>query len=460
MRARREPRRLDGRLAELDRLGHAALHLVRVALDEPDGDEQPSLARGAGDRDAAVRVRGGVVVVLEVVLRPAEVVQRLEPGRQLGVRHAVDEGGRLLAVLARGVDLSRGGLAERQRRRGGRDQGAVAGRARRREGPAAHRDRLLEVELVEAVHRQLDLQRGGRRRRAGRPARPRRAPAARGPPRAGRASARSPRSARSGRRGAPPRRRAAVPAPPGASRGSARARPSDRSVRARSTRTSTCRSRSSAGSSRSAASNQWAATAGARGAVSAPAFEQQRDGLLVARARGVLDVVRALGRRGASGGQRGRGPGVRRELPAARRRLEDRAAHERVAEDEAPRHRGRAHEIERQEPVERREPLGRGQLRDRRREAGLERLAGDGGGIQQRALLPRQGCELPGERRRDGGRDPVALAVAVRRRGDATLPRRRARAARGRTGCRRRGGRWPRPLPVGDRRAAPPPAPR
>ncbi len=146
-----------------------------------------------------------------------------------------------------------------------------------------------------------------------------------------------------------------------------------------------------------------------------PGLQQQRDGLLVAGARGLLDVRRALGRCGAPRGQRGRGPGVSRELPATRRRLEDRAAHERVAEDEAARHRGRTHEIERQELVERREPVGRGQLRDRCREAGFERLAGDGGGIQQRALLPRQGRELLRERRRDRGRNPVSRPVAVRR---------------------------------------------
>ena len=166
VRAGRQPRRLDGRLAELDRVGHAPLHLEGVALDEPDRDQQPALAGGPGDRDAAVRVRGGVVVVLEVVLRPAEVVQRLQPGRQLGVRQPVDEAARFLTVLARRGDLSRGRLAERQRRRGRGDQDAVAGRTRRRQRPAAHRYRLLEVELVEAVHRQLELQRRRRRGRA------------------------------------------------------------------------------------------------------------------------------------------------------------------------------------------------------------------------------------------------------------------------------------------------------
>ena len=133
--------------------------------------------------------------------------------------------------------------------------------------------------------------------------------------------------------------------------------------------------------------------------------------MFVAWAGGVLDVVRALGRRGAARLQRGRGAGMGRELPATRRRLQDRAAHERVAEDEPPRYRGRTHEIERQQRVERREPLGRGKLRNRGREAGFERFAGDGGAIQQRALPPRERRELPGERRRDGGRNPVARNV-------------------------------------------------
>ena len=127
-------------------------------------------------------------------------------------------------------------------------------------------------------------------------------------------------------------------------------------------------------------------------------------------------MVRALGRCSAPRDQRRRGPGVSRELPATRRRLEDRTAYERVAEDKAPRHRGGTHEIERQERVERGKPVGGGQLGDRRREAVVERLAGDGGGIQQGALLLRQGRELLGERRGYGGRNPVSRSVAARRR--------------------------------------------
>jgi hypothetical protein len=87
-------------------------------------------------------------------------------------------------------------------------------------------------------------------------------------------------------------------------------------------------------------------------------LEEQRDGLLVARTRVLLHVVGALGGLGASRGQRRRGARVRRESPAARHRLDDRAAHQWVAEDEPTRHRGRAHEIPCEERVERREALG------------------------------------------------------------------------------------------------------
>ena len=75
--------------------------LERVALDEHHRDEQPPLAGRPRDRDAAVDVGDGLVPVLEVVLGPAEVVQRLEARRQLGIRELIDLGERLGAVLAR-----------------------------------------------------------------------------------------------------------------------------------------------------------------------------------------------------------------------------------------------------------------------------------------------------------------------------------------------------------------------
>ena len=155
--------------------------------------------------------------------------------------------------------------------------------------------------------------------------------------------------------------------------------------------------------------------------------QQQHDRVLVAAAGGLLDVMRALGGRGAAGRQRRRRARVGRELPAARRRLVDRAAHDRMAEDEAPRHRRRAHQVQRQEPVERGEALRRRQLRDRRRQVGLERLAGDGGGVQQRVLGRRKGSELLGQRRRHGGRHPgrtTGFRIAVERRAQPPLPAR------------------------------------
>jgi hypothetical protein len=156
----RESRGLDRRLAELDRVCHPPEHLEGVALDEHHREEQPSLALGSGDRDAAIGVCERRVVVLQVVLRPPEVVEGLQPRRQLRVPQPLHESERDLAVLARGLDLAGGGLAETQRRGGGGDERDIAARARGLECRAAHGHRLLEVQLVDAVHGQLDLQRG------------------------------------------------------------------------------------------------------------------------------------------------------------------------------------------------------------------------------------------------------------------------------------------------------------
>ena len=104
MRIRRQPRDLDGGLADLIRLRQPPLHLERVAPQQHERNEQPSLARRTGDRDAVLRVRDRLVVVLEVVLGPAEVVEGLESVRQLGVIHALDLRERLRAVLARRLD--------------------------------------------------------------------------------------------------------------------------------------------------------------------------------------------------------------------------------------------------------------------------------------------------------------------------------------------------------------------
>ena len=82
-----------------------------------------------------------------------------------------------------------------------------------------------------------------------------------------------------------------------------------------------------------------------------------------------------------------------------------------MAEHEPQRHRRRADEVERQQGVERREPLGGRQLRDRRGQVRLERLAGDRCGLEQRVLVRRHGGELLGQQRCDRGGHTRCAAV-------------------------------------------------
>ena len=94
-------------------------------------------------------------------------------------------------------------------------------------------------------------------------------------------------------------------------------------------------------------------------------------------AGGVLDVVRARGRRRAALGELARAALMRAQQPAAGRALVDRPAHERVAEAEAARHVGGPDEAEREQLVDR---LHRRRLVDARGgggELGLERVARD-----------------------------------------------------------------------------------
>ena len=263
-----------------------------------------------------------LVVVLEVVLGPAQVVERLQARRQLGVGEAVDLRERLLAVLARAVDVARGGLAEAQRRRGRGDERAVAQRARGLERAAAHRQRLLEVELVQPVHGELDLQRRRRRRSSGRAAPPTRADEAAVrflvPPSQCSTAAQSVvsstrRTDRLGREQVhrlEQRRAAALELAERAQRRGERhahRRPGDR-----------CRA---LGSSRSAAVEPARGRGrGARGG-SLACLEQHRDRVLVAAARRLLDVVRLLGRPPPRARPAPRPPG--RARPAASLRAGD-----------------------------------------------------------------------------------------------------------------------------------------
>ena len=115
-------------------------------------------------------------------------------------------------------------------------------------------------------------------------------------------------------------------------------------------------------------------------------------------ARRELDVMRPRRRRCAARGEDLRAALVGAQQPAAGRALVHRPAHERMAEAEAPRDVGRAHEAELEQHVERLH--GRGVVRAGRRggEVGLERVAGDGRAAQHPAGVGGQERELLGDR--------------------------------------------------------------
>ena len=80
----------------------------------------------------------------------------------------------------------------------------------------------------------------------------------------------------------------------------------------------------------------------------------------------------------------GRAP-VRRDSPAPAGGFVDRAAYQRVAEHEPPRHLCRADQIAVEQVIERREPVVRAELGCRGRHLGLEWFTGDGGAFQEQA---------------------------------------------------------------------------
>ena len=354
----------------------------------------------------------GVVVALEVVLGPAEVVEGLQPGGQLLVGEAVDLLQRRRAMLSRGLDRPatpppRGRARTRPTAISARSPSSTAASS----ASLPHLQRLLEVHLVEAVHGQLDLERRGLRRRpagSSSHARVRRAWASSWRPI--QCSTAAHRAISSSRRSADSAGSSSI-----ASSSIERQRsssPTDRSAEASATRSSTWRSRSAAGSSRSAASNHRAARARRAGGGRLAGLEQHRDGGLVALARRLLHVVGALGGGGAAGAQRLGRPRVGGQPPAAAGGLVHRPPHQRVAEDELARHLRRAHEVAVDQVVERGQPLGLRQLRHRGRQVRLERLARHRRAVQQRPRRERQRLELLGERRGHGARHPPASSPA------------------------------------------------
>jgi hypothetical protein len=94
---------------------------------------------------------------------------------------------------------------------------------------------------------------------------------------------------------------------------------------------------------------------------------------------------------------------VRAQPPGRRRGVVDGAAQQRVAEAERAPVAGRADEVGRDEPVERGAGVGRVESRGGGRELGIERVAGDGGAVEQRARGGRHRADLEldrGEQRR------------------------------------------------------------
>ena len=225
VRVRGQPRDLDRRLRGLERLRDPPLHLERVALDQQERHQEPALARRARQLEPTLRVRHGVVVALEVVLGPAEVVERVEAPRKLGLRQPLELGDRELAMLLgqRGLPLYRGG--QRERRGRGHHQPSIVEAARRRKRVARHGDRMRMVHRVEAVDGELDLQDGGLRRVAVGQVLPCARRAGGGRPDAGPANARPRRTSPSAPRAARRPAAEAGRARRAASCGSARARP-------------------------------------------------------------------------------------------------------------------------------------------------------------------------------------------------------------------------------------------
>ncbi len=359
---------------------------------------------------------------------------------------------RLLVPLLRRLDLAGGDLPEAQRRRGGRDQHAVARGARGGERRAAHGERLVEVQLVDPVDGQLDLERGGRGRRAVGELVPRadQAPV-------GVLVAAEPVLDGGAARGQldPVRRRLGrEPLERLEQRRAALLELAERAQRLGQLHAQLDLAVAVLRGQQAQRGGEPVHGGGRRPCRGRRArLSQQRDRAVVARARRLLDVMGALGRAGAALGQRLGGPRVGRDAAARGHRAVDRAAHERVAEHEAARDRRHADEVEREQAVERRQPVAelqlrrpppRGRPRTARRRRRRRRAAVARWGRGRRAPPPAR-PRRPAARRR-----PRRRCRARRRAGGR---RASARAARGRTGCRRRGGRW-RPRPPGPRRRA------
>ena len=259
-------------------------------------------------------------------LRPAEEQQHLQPGAELLVGQSGDQRRGLAPARARLVELAERVRGHRQR--GGRRGHGHRVRRTRQRLRRAH-PHLQRVPAQRRVRGQLEVERDrvarSRRRRARRAAAARApswSPSSRSitahptirsirparPPAAGRA-------ARAGRGG----RRRSGPLPPAHPRAGRAARAS-----------------SGPRTSVRATVSQCTAVCGARPVDLGRRFGEQRDGRDVARRSRLLDVVGERDRAGARALEAGRGARVPDQPAPRAHRLVDGAAHDRVAEAEAP----------------------------------------------------------------------------------------------------------------------------
>ncbi len=131
---------------------------------------------------------------------------------------------------------------------------------------------------------------------------------------------------------------------------------------------------------------------------------EQRDRGRVAGPRELLDVVGTQRRRRPAPLQQRGCACMRLQPPGAVGRVGDRAVDERVAEAEGAAA-GGAHEVGRDERVERRQRGRLGDVGGRGRDVELERVAGDGGAAREGALRGREALQLLRDRRGDGAGD-------------------------------------------------------
>ena len=142
-----------------------------------------------------------------------------------------------------------------------------------------------------------------------------------------------------------------------------------------------------------------------RGLQLAGRCREQPDGVLVARTRRVLDVVRALDRPGALTFQRVRGAGMGAEAPAGRGRLVHGVTDHRVAKGEAARRARLAHQRAAQQLVERFQRFWLGELSNLGSQGRLERIAGHRRRVEQPPRRLGQRRQLGRHGGRDRGRD-------------------------------------------------------